>query len=233
MRFIFVVWALSRAAIVAALAIAAPHAGIAALGNWDGAWYGSVVERGYEYGADGAQHNVAFFPLLPLLSSSLVHVGVPWPIAGVVLNNAAFLIFLFVLFAYSRERLGGHGAKWAVLVACVLPLSLFCSAAYSEGLFMLTSCLALLAYQRGQYLNAGIAATAASATRPFGAALAVALVIAAILERRSLHDIVLSSFGFLGIGGFAMFCAWRFHDPIAFMQPRAGDTLRDSIFLAG
>lgn len=218
MRWTFLLWLLTRALILTCAAAAAFHAPSYGLGNWDGAWYGSIVVHGYEFAHDGKAHNVAFFPLFPLIASVPVRFGVPWPLAGIIVNNIAFLGALLASYAYARRRFGETTARWCVIVLVLSPLSLFGSTAYSEGLFLLFAALALWAFDCDAYLAAGVAAAAASATRPLGIALALALLVAVVVKRRGPRAFAQTSFGLLGIVGFAAFCAMRFGDAGAFIH---------------
>ncbi len=216
MRFTLALWAVTRAIVFTAIAFAAPHGFVAALGNWDGGWYKAIVANGYEFAADGQPHNVAFFPLFPLLSKALTYAGITWPLAGALVNNVAFLVAVLLLYRYVRDAFDIATARWSVVVACALPLSLFCSVAYAEGLFMVLSVVALACYRRKMYLVAGLAAAAASATRPLGVALALGLIVAAILERRGPRAVVASAIGLLGIAAYSIYCTLKFGDPLAF-----------------
>ena len=217
MRFAGLVWLVTRALIFFVATVATPR-GISALGSWDGAWYGSIAVHGYEYARDGAPHSVAFFPLFPILASILMKFGIRWPFAGIAVNNAAFLACVLLLYRYARMRFGTIAARWCVVAVCVSPLSLFCTAAYSEGLFMLFTAAALFAYDREHYALAGIAAACASATRPLGVALAVALIAAAILQQRGPRAVLQTCFGLAGIALFTAFCAARYNDPLAYVH---------------
>jgi hypothetical protein len=224
MRFALTAWAVTRLLILGAFVAAKPQHGIlAAFGNWDGGWYRDiVVTKGYQFVADGKAHDIAFFPLFPLLSSALAHIGISWPLAGVIVNNAAFLAAVLVLYRYVRATFDVSTARWSVAIACALPLSLFCSVAYSEGLFILFSVMALAWYRDERYLAAGLAAAAASATRPLGVALALALIAAAVFERKKVGDVLKCATGLLGIAAFALFCYMRFGDALAFVHAVVG-----------
>jgi hypothetical protein len=217
MRFAVAVWILSRAIILVALLSASDHP-LASTGNWDGAWYGSIVQHGYGF----AQHDVAYFPMFPLLASLVLHLGVGWPLAGVLVNNAAFLGALFVLNALAREKWDAATARWCVAVACALSLSLFASVAYREGLYLLFSALALWWSLRGARFAGGLAGAAASATSPLGIALAAALVIDAIVRRRGARAVACAALAFAGVGLFSLFCFLRFGDALAFAHAEQG-----------
>ncbi len=222
MKIVLAIWAASRLVILGAFLFAAPHATVAAFANWDGGWYASIVQHGYEFARDGRQHNIAFFPMFPVVSAALVHIGLPWPVAGLVVNNVGFLLAILLLYTYARERLGERSALWVAVIACVTPLSLFASVAYSEGLFMFFSTAALLSYNHRRYALAGLAAAAAAATRPLGIALSLGMLIAAIVERRSMRDILSCSLGIVGALAFPVFCLVRFGDVFAFVHAQTG-----------
>ena len=221
MRFTFAAWAVSRGLIVVAFLAASKHP-LAGAGNWDGAWYGSIALHGYGYAHHGGQSDIAFFPLFPMLSSLLVRTGIGWPPAGVVVNNVAFFAGLFVLYAFARERWSATTARWCVAVACALPLSLFASVAYREGLYILSSALALWWTLRAKYLAGALAAAAATATAVTGLALAAALIADAIVRRRGARGVAVATLSLLGIIAFAAFCFVRFGDPVAFAHAQSG-----------
>jgi hypothetical protein len=223
MRFALGVWAVTRLLILTAFAIARPQSGVlAAFGNWDGEWYGNIVMNGYRFVPDGKAHDIAFFPLFPLLSNALTHVGISWPLAGVIVNNAAFLAAVLLLYHYVRATFDIPTARWSVAVACALPLSLFGSVAYAEGLFILFSVMALAWYRDERYLAAGFAAAGASLARPLGVALALALIAAALFERKKPGNVLKCATGLLGIAAFALYCFVRFGDPLAFAHAAIG-----------
>jgi len=221
MRFVLVAWLLSRAVIVAALCVASPHP-LAAAGNWDGAWYGSIAQHGYNFATRGSQRDAAFFPLYPMLASLLLRVGIGWPLAGVLVNNVAFFAALCVIYVMARERWDAGTARWCVAVACALPPSLFASVAYREGTFLCFSALALWWTLRGARFAGGLAGAAASATSAIGIALAAALVIDAVVMRRGARAVACAALAFGGVTLFALFCALRFGDPLAFIHAQHG-----------
>lgn len=215
MRFLFAAWLATRALIFAVFLATSAHPLVSA-GNWDGAWYGSIARHGYGYAQIGAQHDIAFFPLFPMLASPALRIGIGWPLAGVLVNNAAFLGALILLYRIACQRWNRATARWCVAFACACPLSLFASVAYREGVYLFFSALALWWALRSQRLASGLAAAAASATSAIGIALGGALVINAVMHRRGARDIASAALAFAGIGCFALFCYLRLGDPLAF-----------------
>jgi Gpi18-like mannosyltransferase len=219
--FIVAVWLCSRVLVFIAAAWAAPHAGWQAFDRWDGAWYGSIATHGYEYVADGKHHNTAFFPLFPLIGAPFVHAGLPWPVVGTIVNNVAFFAAFFVVFDYVLRRSGVIAARWSVATLAFLPLSLFGSVAYSEGIYILCSALTLRAFDRKAYASAGIFGLLSSAARPFGVALAAGLLVAAVVEKRGMRAVAAAIAAFLGIAAYALYCAVHFGDALAFVHTQA------------
>jgi hypothetical protein len=221
MRFVLVAWLLSRAVIVAALCVSSPHP-LVSTGNWDGAWYGSIAQHGYGYAHLGAQRDIAYFPLYPLLALPLLRMGMSWPLAGVLVSNVAFLAALVIIYALVRARLSAVTARWTVAVTCACPTSLFASVAYHESTFLFFSALGLWWTLRDARLAGGLAGAAASATSALGIALAAALTIDPIVQRRGARAIASGALAFGGIGLFALFCWLRFGDPLAFAHAETG-----------
>ncbi len=214
MRFVVLTWALSRLLVIGVIA-ANGHA--SAFMNWDGAWYGSILAHGYEYMPDGRRHNVAFFPLFPLLAVPFVTHGVPWPIAAAVLSNALFLAALVVVYRIAVRHYDPVSARWCVTVACLLPPSLFCSVAYPQSLFLLCSAAVLYLWDRSRAPAAGAAGALASAASPLGIPLACAMLVDGIAQRRA-AAIVAGLLAFCGTGAFALYCALHFRDAVAFVH---------------
>jgi hypothetical protein len=89
------------------------------------------------------------------------------------------------VYALGRRLWDDRVAAALAVLFCAQPMSIVLSMAYSEGLFVALVCAALLAVHRRAWLLAGLAGLAASLTRPTGAALAVAVAVAALLDMRS------------------------------------------------
>jgi hypothetical protein len=162
--------------------------------SWDSGWFLNVAQNGYPHGftySDGSitASGLAFFPLYP----GLIRLGhllgmdygtsalaISW-IAGAV---AAVLLCALVRALAADGRLGPgvnpQAAGYAMVVlVCAQPMSVALSMGYTESLFIALVAGALLATYRRWWLLAGLLGLGAGLTRPTGAALAVAIAVAA------------------------------------------------------
>lgn len=189
---------------------------------WDSVLYDQIATSGYEYINDGKGHNVAFFPLFPLVIRGVMTLGLPFKVAGVLVNNLAFLGALLVLYYWVEEQHGRSAARWATAVLAWCPLSLFGTVIYSEGLYLLLSTAALRAFDQQRYAFVTLWGALATAARPTGMALIPAFVIVAWRERRPARAYAAGIGAGIGLLLFSLYCAIHFGDPLAFIQAQRG-----------
>ncbi|MBF2003946.1 MAG: hypothetical protein IGS49_00325 [Chlorogloeopsis fritschii C42_A2020_084] len=227
------IWLMSRIFIWATMLLVAPHLpqppqgivpsfGWGVFEAWDSVRYHSIVTSGYEFINNGQQYNIAFFPLFPLIIRGLMNFGLPFAVAGVLVNNLAFLAALYCLYFWVQEQLGTNEARWAIAVLAWCPLSLFGTVIYTEGLYLFLSTAALYAFDRKQYGWVAFWGALATATRPTGMALIPAFLIAAWREKRSPIAYLAACASAIGLVLFSLYCAIKFADPIAFINAQRG-----------
>ena len=178
----------------------APRVGSVQLSSWyewDAEWYlriaGNGPQMGYSrYWTDPNHHfsAFAFFPLYPLTvraaaalvpgalvsvpASSAPHGSQPPPQlveVALVVSNVIFILALVALYLLAMARAGPVVARRAVWLLCLFPTSVFFSAPYSEGMFLLWLALFFLMLYRGNWWLAGLCGALAAATRSLGVAL--------------------------------------------------------------
>ncbi|HXP94043.1 MAG TPA: hypothetical protein VN905_11295, partial [Candidatus Binatia bacterium] len=227
--FVVGIWLLSRAVILVSMLVIAPTLpqpadGHVAARSWstflyaDGALYQSIVLDGYQYEKDRGTHP-AYFPLYPLVAAPFVRFAhIPFAIVGPLLNGAAFLLALLALFAWTRARHGPAAARWTIATAAFLPLSIYGTLAYTEGLFLLLSTLALWSFERDRFAGAAVWGALASATRFPGLALMPAFALEAVLQKRSRGAWIAALCACAGTLAYALFCWRSFGDPFAFVH---------------
>ncbi len=219
-------WLFSRLLVWVAMGLIAPSlpsgaARVAQRLGWgvfllgDGQWYAQIATAGYWQGDPSA----AFFPLYPLLCAVLMQLGqIPFVFAGLLINNLAFLLALTILYHWVAGRWNPIVAKWTIAAIAWFPLSLYCSLADADGLFLLLNVLTLQSFSREYYgLAAGFGALA-TATRSMGLSLMPTLVSAAWQQRRADFAYWVGGLTLIGFTMYSLYCGWRFGDVFAFDQ---------------
>ena len=233
--FVFLVFFLSRAVIFAAMAISPWYVTESAfpfkwsidnpllrpLFRWDAGWYMGIAQYGYSYNGDPTrEHNIVFLPLYPV-ACRVCHklTGLSIPLCAVLLSNLAFLAGLLVLYRLVVRELRPQVAQLTILLLAFFPTSLFFSSMYTESFYLLFSVLAYAAFRQQQFIQGGIWAGLASATRMPGILLCVPLLsegLPYLRNRRRCWQVMLA--GLLIVGGIAVYLVYlwvAFGDPIA------------------
>ncbi|WP_427160550.1 mannosyltransferase family protein [Aliinostoc sp. HNIBRCY26] len=226
--FPVLMWFLSRVIIWTTMLLITPtlfssihwHWGI--FDAWDGVHYRAIATTGYEFVNDGKQHNLAFFPLFPFSIKLLMQLGLSFEVAGLLINNLAFLAALYCLYLWLKEFYGIRVAQWGTAILCWYPASMFTGVIYTEGLYLFLSTATLRAFDTKKYSWMAIWGAMATATRPTGLALIPALIMAAIKERRNAIAYLASLATATGVLLFSLYCTIRFHDPLAFIAAQRG-----------
>ncbi|MDX2243136.1 MAG: mannosyltransferase family protein [Leptolyngbyaceae cyanobacterium bins.302] len=199
-----------------------PQAGWEVFSHWDGKWYRTIATVGYEFADDEYQHAVAFFPLFPLIVRGLMLIGLPFEVAGVLVNNVAFLGAMFTLYGWVEDTQDTRVAKWVTAVLAWLPSSLFGTVIYTEGLFLLVATQALWAFDQQRYGWAAGWGALASATRVPGMLLLPAFLIVAWRDRRPVQAYLAGLATSTGLLLYCGYTAIAFGEPLAFLKTRVG-----------
>src|SRR2546426_1187009 len=111
-----------------------------AASRWDGGWYLGIAREGYGH-AEGAQTDLAFFPLYPALMRAIGMLGGSsddaYLAAGVLVSNAALLVAVIVLGRLVTVDHEATIAAASVALLLVFPTTVIFSAVYAESLFLL------------------------------------------------------------------------------------------------
>jgi mannosyltransferase PIG-V len=186
------VYAASRLAQLAAVAWMSPAGGSSLhdrLLAWDGGWFVRVASEGYPHGYSYDQsgrmvgNGLAFFPGYPLLvrlTHAVTRLG--YPDAALVASWLAAAAAAVVVYALGARLYDRRVGTALTVLFCAQPMSVVLSMGYSEGLFTALAAGTLLAAHRRAWLTAGGVGLAAALTRPTGAAVALALAVAALAE---------------------------------------------------
>ncbi len=207
---ILVVYVISRVVSLVAMWVAAEWfqnpAGVGHLhprigdlfGLWDGVWYERVALEGYPVplpvDADTGYVTYstwAFYPLYPYLVKALMLLGLPFTVAGVLLNIvlggvAAVLIWMLLRSGVHADRQPQRDrlALVATMLWCFYPTTAVMLKPYTEALAVTLVAAALLLLVRRRYLLVALVAVPLGFTRGVAPALAVAVLIHLIVRWR-------------------------------------------------
>jgi hypothetical protein len=200
---------------------------------WDAGWFLRVAingyPHGYTFGTNGEleANELAFFPLYPMLIRGLAAIGADPGTAAIAVAwlasiGAAIALHLLGTSLYSKR------AGWAlVAICCSAPLSVVLSMAYSESLFLALVAGMLVAAHRKVWWAAGLLGLGAALTRPTGAAAAIALAVAALIELRRPgaprkgQAVLAALVAGAGVPAFLGWVALRVGDPSAWFKIQA------------
>jgi hypothetical protein len=155
---------------------------------WDAGFFIRMASEGYPrvltYDPDGHMigNGLAFFPGYPMLARGLYLLGVDAVAAVIIVAWVAGGLATLAVYALGAELYNHRTGVVLAVLFCAQPMSAVLSMAYAEGLFVLFAAAALTFAHRRSWLLAGAFGLAGSLTRPTGAALAVAVAIAAALH---------------------------------------------------
>ena len=199
-----------------------PHFGWGIFDAWDSVHYRAIATEGYEFINDGKQHNLAFFPLFPVSIFMFMKLGFSFEIAGLIINNLAFLGTVYCLYSWVKKQSGISAAHWTIAVITCCPMSLFTGVIYTEGLYLLLSTIALRAFDQKQYHWTAICGAMATATRPTGMALIPAFLITAWRQNKPPIAYIVGLLSATGLLIFSLYCQLNFHDFLAFIAAQKG-----------
>jgi hypothetical protein len=187
--------------------------------RWDANFYLAIARDGYPppRSPDFPVYHVAFFPLFPLVVRAVHSFVHDIFLAAEIVSNAFALLATLLVYWLAGSR--------AALLLLVAPGSHFLSLPYPEAMFVTFLSAAMLAIHRDRLLLAGLAGALAGATRSAGIVVFVILLYVAWTKRASFRDaaraVAAAAISLAGIAGFAMFCARRYGDALAFAHIQA------------
>ena len=200
--------------------------------TWDCHWYAQIVQNGYDLtphgNTNGAAANWPFFPLYPFLiwiGHFLTALKINF--ISVLIANVSIFFAIILSLQYLKQTRTKVDAHFWVWLCCFGPYSFYFASGYSEALFWLLSCGAMLLWQNQKYLQAGIVGVLLSATRIFGLFWPTAWVVEIFMlggikglfelrkEPQKLFAICLAPLGFFA---FVAFLYFHMGDGLAFFN---------------
>ena len=141
--------------------------------RWDCGWYIQVATHGYDlephhnFKQDAA--NWAFFPLFPiLLTAANQLLMIPHKLAGLIITNLCMFFAIKLSLKYLKQTRPYVAEHFWVWLCATGPYGFYFTNGYSEALFWLLGCAALLMWTQKKYMQAGGLTALLCATRLFG-----------------------------------------------------------------
>lgn len=205
--------------------------------RWDAEWYRTIVREGYVY-FPGVQSSVAFWPTYPIVISLFSWAFPSIYITGTMVTVVSGATAVVLLRKWARVFVPREVAITAVVVLCVFPYSWYLyGVVYSDALFVATAIGAFYLVEKDRYFWAGLVGIMATAGRPAGFVVALALVLRVIERRNRAEGAVtvrellnplrltrtdaLIFLSWLGVGSWCLFLWLKFGSPLLFAETQA------------
>lgn len=153
----------------------------------DAGWYHEIVENFYvtkEY----YKYAIVFMPLYPLTVRAV----------NVLFNNSIFSMFFvsdvclgiacYFLYELAKPHIGKRGAKHAVILMLLYPVSFFLGLGFSESMFIMLCAIFFYLLDRDKYLAATCVGYFGALTRNVGILLVVPYIIKLFFDLRPLEN---------------------------------------------
>ncbi|WP_091381348.1 glycosyltransferase family 39 protein [Actinokineospora alba] len=161
---------------------------------WDGNWYLTIAENGYErvpkefvdaFGNHTTHTAMAFFPGFPfILRAVAAATGTSQFAAALIVNVVAGIAAAYAIARIGRRLTGGGGLLLVALWAGA-PMAITLSMTYTEALFTAFAAWALVSVLERHWVEAGCYAVGAGLIRPTATVIVGVVCLAALLALRT------------------------------------------------
>ena len=211
------------------------HPFLAGWAQWDSGWYYQIASHGYSR-VRGQQSTIAFFPAYPVVVRAVTRVAGGAYVDGIVVTLLSGVVLAGLLLRWLRDRLSPLAAWTAFGLALLFPYAFYVyGVVYADALFIAAVVGSFLLLDADHPVLAGLVGAVATAARPVGVVLIVALAVRALERRGALRppgggwvDLrrarPADAGVLLSVLGLVAWCAYlwsRFGDPLAFATAQA------------
>ena len=191
--------------------------------HFDGYWYGAIADHGYWSFVPTEQGPFAFFPTYPLLTRAGAALVGNTYLAGILVTLASGAASAGLFFVWLRDRVGSTARWTALLLFLLYPFAYYLyGAVYADAVFVACVLGSFVLLERDRPVLAGLVGAAATAARPVGAVVVVALAIRVIERRGGWRRVAWRDVGVLlsaaGVGAFCFYSWRRYGAPLAFVE---------------
>jgi hypothetical protein len=194
---------------------------VKAWARWDSGQFEGIAKHGYTLA-----WQTAFFPLYPAMERVLAVVVRHPLVAGLLISNVATFGLFVILYILIKEDFNEDVALRTIVYVAVFPAAFFLVAAYNESIFLLFSLASFYCMRRSKWWYAGLLGFLAALTRSTGLLLFLPFCYEYARQhqfkaRNVRFDVVSALLIPAGVAVFAIYCAYRFNDPLAFSHAQA------------
>jgi Mannosyltransferase (PIG-V) len=189
---------------------------VAPFARWDSAWYLTIAHYGYGFGPDTA----TFFPLYPLLLSTVGALGPGDLVAGVLISVVCLFVALCMIWRLTNLEFGAaypDAPRLAVFVTALFPTAFFLTAVYPEAFLLAVSVSAVWMARQGRWAWAGLLGGLGAAAHSLGVLIAVPLALLYLGDHRwrLRADVLWLALAPAGYGLFMAYLGLRGLDPLS------------------
>lgn len=198
-------------------------------------WYLSIAKEGYDFSDPEVDRmrTWVFFPLFPILIGLLSKIIGSSVIAGFLISNLSFLLFLRILFEICQEeRMTPSEAERVIWLICFFPISYFFSMPLTESLFALLLSSSFLLLKRREYFLSSALLALTTLTRPTGILILPAFALTLWLNSQLTPLRLISYFALpgLALAGLLTYFYLNTNDPLAFIHNQVFWDRNGSVF---
>ena len=191
-------------------------------GAFDGAHYIRLARDGYK-----SAFTEAFFPFYPFIIRLLNILVDNYLIAGLLISNICFILFLVILYKILKKQFCIEVAQETIKLYVFFPTSFLLNSLYTEPLFLLLTILSFYFLINRKWLFSSLFSGLSTATRLVGISVGGAIIAKWLKEYKInnikilIRGIVYSCTSFLGIFFYMFFLNNKFAYPFAFFNAMA------------
>ena len=136
------------------------------LSPWDGQWYRSIADKGYDDGEFQHFEKFMFFPLYPFIISILNLILPHTEINAIFISFFASILSVILLYKLTLSLTNSRDIAFlSSIIYLLLPSAIFSLSIYTESIFMVFTLLVFLFCEKRNFLLAGVFGFLAALTK--------------------------------------------------------------------
>lgn len=181
--------------------------------HWDANWIMYISKGGY---GDDIRLS-PFFPVYPgLVHATHTVTGLSFERCALLVSGTSFFFAVWGLISLTSTLWPDRQAYRVGALLAFFPTSVFLMAGYCESTFLAAAVWSLTFVVRRRYWPAAVLAGVASATRPDGVLVGLAVFTALLIGRHYFKAVIAGAIAVSGLVLYSLFCWAHYGDPLQF-----------------